>query len=222
MAMIKVPEHIKAVLFDLDGTLVDSMSMWKGIDIQFLGRYGLTVPDDLQKAIEGMSFCETAEYFSKRFPIPATPEEMMDIWNQMAMDAYANTVPMKPGALEFLAYLKTKGIRMGIVTSNSPELLNACLQGKGIAHYFDTFVDGKQITKGKPAPDGYLLGAERIGVAPENCLVVEDIPFGIMAGNQAGMTTWAIEDAYSEHLYEEKKRLADGMISSYLDVCMEE
>ena len=96
----------KAVLFDLDGTLVDSLWIWKDIDIEFLGKHGLELPEDLQPALDGMSFYETAVYMKKRFSLPETPEELMDIWNHMAEDKYAKEVPLKKGVKEFLQKLK--------------------------------------------------------------------------------------------------------------------
>ena len=76
----------KAVIFDLDGTLVDSMWMWRDIDIEFLGSRGITFPEDLQEKIEGMSFTETAQYFKETFPLEESVEELKAIWNEMAKD----------------------------------------------------------------------------------------------------------------------------------------
>ena len=111
--------RVKGVIFDLDGTLVDSMWMWKQIDVEFLGRYGLEVPKDLERVIEGMSFSETAVYFKERFQLPMTLDEIKSTWNQMALDKYSNEVKLKPGADEFLQYLSQNGVAMGIATSNS-------------------------------------------------------------------------------------------------------
>ena len=93
-----------AVLFDLDGTLVDSMWMWKEIDIEYLGRFGLSCPPDLQKIIEGMSFSETAEYFKHRFQIPDSIDAIKADWIRMSIEKYRNEVPLKPGALRLLQY----------------------------------------------------------------------------------------------------------------------
>ena len=92
----------KAVIFDLDGTLVDSMWMWGDIDIEYLNRFGLSCPEDLQKAIEGMSFTETAVYFKERFALADSVEEIKAAWVAMSLKKYKNEVSMKPGAREFL------------------------------------------------------------------------------------------------------------------------
>ncbi len=219
--MIQIPKHIKAVLFDLDGTLVDSMGMWKDIDIAFLGRFGIELPEGLQDEIEGMSFSETAVYFKERFRIPMSLEEIKACWNQMAMYQYSHEVPLKPGAGRFLAYLKERKIPMGIATSNSRELVTAVTEALGISRYFQTVTVGCQVARGKPAPDVYLFAAEKLETAPENCLVFEDVPAGILAGKRAGMTVWAVGDAYSEPLEEEKRRLADAFIRSYDEIRLE-
>ena len=88
MEMI-LDNQIKAVLFDLDGTLVDSMWMWKAIDVEYLGRYQIELPEDLGECIEGMSFTETAYYMKKRFQIPEDVETIKQTWNEMAHDKYA-------------------------------------------------------------------------------------------------------------------------------------
>ena len=95
-------ENIKAVLFDLDGTLVDSMWVWRQIDLDYLGKRHLQMPKSLQKDIEGMSMRETACFFQKQFGITDDIDTMMAEWNAMAMDAYANHVTWKPGAEAFL------------------------------------------------------------------------------------------------------------------------
>ena len=208
----------KAVIFDLDGTLVDSMWMWKGIDMEFLAGKGIAYPKNLEAQIEGKSFDETAEYFSNAFPISETPEELKVIWNDMAREKYAKEVPFKTGALSFLRYLKAQGIRTGIATSNSRDLLNAVATAHNLYSYIDIFQTSDEVKKGKPAPDVFLSAAKHLKVDPADCLVFEDIPNGILAGKNAGMTVCAIEDAYSADLVDTKKKLADYYITSYEQV----
>lgn len=211
-------DRIKAVLFDLDGTLVDSMWMWRAIDIEYLGRYQIELPEDLSQCIEGMSFTETAYYMKERFQIPEDVETIKADWNEMAHDKYAFEVPLKHGVYEFLKELKAQGIRLAIATSNSRELAETVLRAHRILDWFDAIVTGCDVKVGKPAPDVYLTAAKAVGAAPEECLVFEDIPQGILAGKRAGMTVYAVEDAYSMELNEEKRRLADSFITDYQEL----
>jgi len=211
-------EGIQAVIFDLDGTLIDSMWMWRQIDIDYLARHGHELPADLQDSIEGMSFSETAVYFKERFSLSDSLEVIKADWNQMAYDIYVNEVPLKPGVLEFLQYLKRKGIKTGIATSNSRELLLAVLESLGITEYFDELHTSCEVTRGKPAPDIYLLVAKTLGVTPEHCLVFEDIIQGIQAGKAAGMRVCAVKDAFSVKQEEEKRASADWLIDNFSEL----
>lgn len=209
---------VKAVIFDLDGSLMDSMWIWKDIDIEYLGRFGISLPHNLQSEIEGKSFSETAVFFKERFQIPDSIEKMKQDWNEMAWKKYIYDVPLKPGADVFLQYCIFHGIKLGIATSNSRELVEAVADARGFGKNFDCIMTGCDVRKGKPAPDIYLAVADKLGVLPQECLVFEDITAGIMAGKNAGMRVCAVEDAYSMHQTEEKKRLADYYIKDYYDI----
>ncbi|MGN0402127.1 MAG: HAD family hydrolase [Acetatifactor sp.] len=206
---------IEAVIFDLDGTLVDSMWMWRAIDIEYLGRFGIPLPEKLQSEIEGMSFHDTAIYFKKRFQIPDSIEKMMDDWNHMAWDKYTHEVPLKPGIPEFLEGCRKKGIKLGIATSNSRELAENILTVHHLQDYFSCIMTGSEIINGKPAPDIYLAAAKGMDVPAEGCLVFEDILPGIKAGKSAGMKVCAVEDAYSVTEKDAKAAMADYYIEDY-------
>lgn len=211
-------ENVEAVLFDLDGTLVDSMWIWRDIDIEYLARFGIPLPDDLQSQIEGMSFSETAVYFKEHFPIPDSPEQIKEDWTKMAWEKYLHEVPLKKGAKELLAHCRTHGIRLGIATSNARELVEAVLTSLQVSAYFDCIVTGCEVSKGKPSPDIYLEAARQCETDPSRCLVFEDIISGIQAGRSAGMKVCAVEDAYSLHQTADKKELADYYIKDYSEI----
>lgn len=208
----------KAVIFDLDGSLVDSMWLWRDIDIEFLAERGMTLPDTFQREIEGMSFTETAIYSKERFQLTESVEELKDIWNKMAMDKYSNEVDFKPNAELLLQYCKEHQIRLGIATSNSRELVNAVSGALGLHNYIDVIVTSCDVNRGKPAPDVYLEAARQLGVSPEECLVFEDVPAGIMSGKNAAMTVCAVEDDFSKESVAEKRELADYYISDYQQI----
>ncbi len=199
----------EAIIFDLDGSMVDSMWMWRAIDIEYLGRFGIALPDNLQSCIEGMSFTETATYFKERFALPDDLDTIKADWNRMAWDKYACEVPLKDGVRELLEYCAGHDIKAGIATSNSRELVENVVGVHGLNRYFGCIMTACDVAKGKPSPDIYLAVASALGVQPENCLVFEDIIPGIQAGKAAGMRVCAVYDPYSEHQDEEKRRLAD-------------
>lgn len=210
-------EKYDAVLFDLDGTLVDSMWLWQAIDIEYLAGFGLEVPDNLGHEIDGMGFSETAVYFKERFNIPDSVEQIKETWNSMAYDFYCTRVPLKEGAKEFLKYLKKNGYKIAIGTSNSIELVKNVLEALEISDYFDTIVTACMVNAGKPKPDIYLKAAENLSVEPSKCIVFEDIIQGIMAGKNAGMTTVAVADNYSKDSAVEKAALADYYIDNFYE-----
>lgn len=209
---------IEALIFDMDGTLVDSMGIWKEIDIEYLAMFGHELPSDLQKCIEGMCFHDTAVYMQKRFNIPQTLEEMKDTWNEMALYKYRNEVKLKPGAENFLKSAREQGIKLAIATSNSRVLTEAVLEARDIDKYFDYVLTGCDSLKSKPDPEVYLTAAAKINVEPSKCVVFEDIVPGIMAGKNAGMKVVAVEDAYSSYSKTEKQKLADYYLLSYEDI----
>lgn len=200
---------IEAVIFDLDGSMVDSMWVWKRIDQEYLGKFGISLPEDLQKGIGGKSFSETAAYFKKRFRLPDDIENIKADWNRMAWDKYTHEVPLKKGVRELLQYCKAHNVKMGIATSNSRELVEKIVAVHQLESYFGCIMTGCDVARGKPAPDIYLAVAQALHVAPENCLVFEDIVPGIQAGKAAGMQVCAVYDKYSAHQDVLKRSLAD-------------
>ena len=208
-------ENVDAVIFDLDGTLVDSMWMWKEIDIEYLGGMGIEYPEDLHSCIDGMSFTETAVYFKERFNTPEDVDSIKDTWNEMARDMYAHRVGLKPGVAGFLEKLKNRGIKTGVASSNSMELVLTVLEALNIRKFFDEIHTSCEVEHGKPFPDIFLLVAERLGVAPGKCLVFEDIIPGIKAAHAANMKVCAVYDSFSEADDDQKREMADYYLTDY-------
>lgn len=210
--------NITTCIFDLDGTLIDSMWIWESIDREYLGRYGLECPEGLEKIVEGMTFTETAKYFKKRFLLKDTVEKIKADWEEMSIDKYVNEVPLKTGVREFLDLIKRRGIRTGIATSNGRNIVDAVLKALDIKDLFDNILTGCEVGQGKPHPEIYLKSAYMLGAKAKNCLVFEDIPAGIIAGKAAGMKVYAVEDDFSMNRKEEKIRLSDRYIINYTEM----
>lgn len=211
-------KDIEAVIFDLDGTLIDSMWVWESIDIEYLGRHNIELPKELNREIEGMSFEETAAYFKKRFNLDYSIDEIAKEWNDMAWDKYENEVKLKKGVKKFLKYLKNKNIKTGIATSNSRKLAKLVLKANGIDKYIDTIVTSSDVNKGKPQPDVYLAVAQKLEEKPSKCLVFEDVLNGIIAGKRANMKVCAVYDEASSISEEEKKEAADYYIDNMEEI----
>lgn len=213
-------KNIDALLFDMDGTLIDSMGVWKEIDIEYLHRYGYELPDDLQKCLEGLCFHDTAVYMKKRFNIPDDVETIKETWNEMALYKYTHSVKVKEGVLELLKFAKENGMKLAIATSNSRLLTTALLKEKKLEEYFDYVLTGCDSLKSKPDPEIYLTVAEKLNVNPQNCLVFEDVVAGIMAGKNANMKVVGVDDSYSKYCESEKRKLSDYYINSYKELVL--
>ncbi len=211
-------KEYEACLFDLDGTLVDSMWMWEQIDIDYLGKFGISLPHDLQEKIEGLSFHENALYFKETFHIPDSIQQIKEDWNQMALEQYQTNVKLKKGVREFLEHCLSHGIKMGIATSNSMLLVQELLKALDLTKYFTEIHTACEVAKGKPSPDIYLLVAEKLGVQAERCLVFEDVLPGLQAGHAAHMKTVLVRDAYKKHTTEQLSTEADYVIRDFTDL----
>ena len=186
---------IKAVIFDLDGTLIDSMGVWVKVDKEYLKKRDITPPENLFDDVKsGNSFTEIAVYFKEKFNLPDTIEEIMTEWILMVEEHYKNRIELRPGVKNFLELLHENKIKTAIGTSNELQLTELVLKSHGIFDYFDVIVSGCKGIKGKPYPDIFLEAASLIDVKPEHCLVIEDTLVGVEAALNAEMTVFAIED----------------------------
>ncbi len=212
-------KNIQAVIFDIDGTLVDSMGVWYDIDVEYFKLLEIPMPPTIQKDIEGMSFTETAIYFKETFQL--TEKTIDDIkldWIRMAHEKYLYEIKAKPGAKEFMKFLKERGVKIGCATSNEKSLAIAALTPHGFKEKVDSVRTACEVNAGKPAPDIYLKVAEDLGVKPENCLVFEDIPNGMRAGKAAGMTVIGVEDESAKKYRTEIDEICDYFIKDYYEM----
>ena len=206
----------KGAIFDLDGTLLDSMGVWDQIDVDFLGRRGIEVPDDYMAKVSAMGFRDIAEYTIRRFGLSDTPEDLMDEWNRMAVRAYSTMVEAKPHAIEYVTRLKESGARLAIATTLPVELRGPAMDHVGMSGLFDVVCGIEAVDHvGKDRPDIYRHTAGRLGVEPEKCTVFEDLLEGVRSAKKAGMTVWAMHDDSSDRSWPVICDEADGVLFDF-------
>lgn len=206
----------EAAIFDLDGTVLDSLYVWRQVDERFFGRRGIPVPPDYVREIAGMSFGETVAHTIGRFHLPDAPEQVMAEWMALAKDEYARHVRPVTGAREYLRALKRAGVRLAAATANKRALFMPCLEHLGIAGLFDAVLTTGDIGD-RNKSDGALFraAAEALGAKPGRCAVFEDTLEGIRGARAAGMMAYAVRSAAGNHCVCEIDALADGVIDDF-------
>lgn len=204
---------IKGVIFDLDGTILDSTWVWSQIDHDFLGAHGFDVPPDYAQAIISMGFEDVAKYTITRFHLNETTEEVIAEWNRMAQEAYECKVKVKPGTRELLSCLKEKGIKAGIATSNSASLFVPCLKANHIYDLFHSYTETGDVSRGKEFPDVYIKQAEKMGCKPQECIVFEDIIPALHGARTGGFTTVGVRENKWKYTEDEFRANCDYIVT---------
>ncbi|MDD2496788.1 MAG: HAD family phosphatase [Desulfitobacteriaceae bacterium] len=205
-------------IFDLDGTLLDSMKIWDNIGDEFLKSYGITPPRDLAEILKTMSLKQSAEYFKKAFSLPPSEDEIIDIINKMAEEKYRAGVLLKPYAFEYLQKLKSQNVRMCIVTATDYTIAAEALRRLGAADYFEFIITCALAGCGKDDPKIYLLAADRFGCNPDEAVVFEDAFHCIKTAKNAGFYVVGVEDISARHDKREIQKISDCYINSFAEM----
>lgn len=208
-------KNIKAAVFDLDGTLLDSMSIWSEIDCAFLTRRGIPVPADYMQEVAHLGFYQTALYTKERFGLPEPPEEIIAEWLEMALCFYSEEVTLKKGALDYLSALRERGVKLAVATANSPDLYLPALRRTKLLSLFDTVVHIGEVERSKGFPDIYLLACRRVGAEPSETVVFEDIYLGVKGAKDGGFYTVGVYDKASAGDETRIRALADRYILDF-------
>lgn len=211
-------QTIKGVIMDLDGTVLDSAHVWERVDVNFLERRGFTVPSDYVDAISAIGFARAADYTIARFGLSEKPEAVMQEWFDLAKQAYALDVGLKPGAAEYLAYLQGQGIPVVIATSNHAELYQAALDSNGITDFFAAHTVAAEVTTGKDEPDIYHLAASKLGLSASQCMVFEDLVPAVQGAKKAGATVIGVFDEAMKHHFDKLRAVADRVIYDFREM----
>ncbi len=209
----------QAAIFDLDGTLFDSMWIWKQLDADFLAAHGQVITPDYTDAIKSMTWDEGARYTVERYGLSKTPEEVIQTWFDMSADYYRTKVKMKPYAKEYLAFLHEHGVPMAIATSMEPQHnIDIVLDANDLRPYFQNITVATEVSRGKGFPDIYLLAASRLGIEPARCAVYEDILAAMRGAKAGGFQTVGIYDSVSDGDWETIQKEADVSVRSWKDL----
>ncbi len=205
---------IKSILFDFDGTLIDSLQLWEEIDEKFLSALDIPVPDRLKNEIEGFSFLQTAVYFKDRFNISMSEEEIVATWVGLAKEAYENDVKLLPGAVEILNEIKRKKIELILLTSNKCALVDSTLERLGISSYFPE----KHYDSHKEREETFVSLIKNRSLEPENYILVDDALTSLKAAKNIGIkTAWILIGKTDKNFYmNQENSFIDTVVSNSL------
>ena len=205
---------IKGAIFDLDGTLLDSMFIWDTIGEDYLRSLGKEPHEDLKETFMTLTLEEAAEYYREHYGVALSVKEIVDGVNAMVEGIYRTKVTLKPGVAEYLSWLKENGVRMCIATVTDRYLVEETLERLGVRHYFSEIFTCAEVGFGKDKPIIYQKAQEHLGTAKEDTFVFEDLLFALETAKTDGFPTVGVYDMH-ESRQEEMKRLADCYVRSF-------
>ena len=181
--------ELKAVIFDMDGVLIDSESIHYEIERIIFDRLGISVPEEVHSTYMGTAGDFMYADLKSRFALTDSVEELLEADDLFRGEYFSNLAHIAPndGVIGLLDEIRATGLKLGVATSSPPEVVKILLTRCGIISYFDAIVTTTEAGPSKPAPDVYLLAAEKLNVSPSECVVFEDSPNGLLAAKRAGM-----------------------------------
>jgi HAD superfamily hydrolase (TIGR01509 family) len=186
---------VSAVVFDLDGVLIDSEQAWDAARRDVVAAHGGTWREDATRAMQGMSSTEWSAYLVEQLGVQLTPREANDAVVEAMLRGYERELPLLPGAREAVERVH-RTAALGLASSSNRELIDLVLERMGVAGLFAATVSSEEVARGKPAPDVYLEVARRMGVDPGTAVAVEDSENGIRSAHAAGMRVYAIPNPH--------------------------
>ena len=182
---------IAAVVFDLDGVLIQSEEVWDEVRERYVRERGGRYDDEIQRAMMGMSSTEWSRFLHETAGVASEPDVINGEVVERMLEAYRDHLPLIPGAVEAVRRLADRFL-LGLASSSNRELIDTVLDVAGLAPLFAATVSSEEVAHGKPAPDVYLEAARRLGVAADNCAAIEDSHGGIRSAKSAGMRVIAV------------------------------
>ena len=203
-------------IFDMDGTLVDSMGYWEGLVGEYLAQLGVRdIPEDLPQRLMSMTMTQGAELLIDTFGLSDTVEEMVAEQHAIMADHYHHDIPLKPGVKAYLQSLQEQGVQMCVASATAEPLMEACLTRLGVRDYFSFILSCESIGVSKERPDIYHLAAQRLRAKPCDIAVYEDALHAAKTAKRAGYYVVAVYDEQGKDRWEGTKRLADESMTRW-------
>lgn len=207
---------IKAAIFDLDGTIIDSMYIWEVAGVNYIKTLGIEMDEELGKKFKTMSMVQAAKFFIKEYNIPHTYEEILAGMKDVVIDFYRYEASIKGNVCELLSELKSQNIPMCVATATETELADTALTRCGVRHYFDAIYTCNDVGFTKSEPNVYHAAREFMGAEISDTWIFEDSFHAIQTAKKAGYNVIGIADEYEPYV-DEIKDIADAYITDYLD-----
>lgn len=211
--MIEKFENIKGAIFDIDGTVLETMGIWDNAGNVFLEKHGKKGSEDLGKILFSMTISEAADYLNKTYGLEIPQKEIIDGINTVVADFYKNEAQLKPGMKELLENLKAKGVSMTVATSTDREVFMPALERLDVAKYFDNFYTCSEIGKSKNYPDIFIAAMDFMKTRPEETWIFEDGLYSAKTAKKAGIKVVGVYDETSKHDWQALKLLSDEIIT---------
>ena len=206
---------LKGAIFDADGTLIDSMHIWRELGARYLESLNVTPEENLSAKLYPMSLEQSCKYLKTHYSLRESESDILSGILGIIEGFYRDEVMLKDGVREFLSAMSDKNIRMVIATSGNRELLASALTRNGIAEYFEEIFTCSELSTTKHEPDIFMACAEFLGLNPESVGVFEDSLFAIETAKRAGFMTFGVADDSNIHQWEMIQSTADYTIESF-------
>ena len=214
----------KYCIFDMDGTLVDSMGYWHRLGFEYLSGNGMSEADARKLFEQGkaMTLLQGAQLFLDALGVEGEPMDVLRDMREIMGRHYREDVERKPGVLEYLHKLKAEGCRLCVATATEEDMAHLCLRRLGLEDCFEFLLSCQTLGSGKDDPEIYLQAARRLGAQPEECAVFEDALFAAQTAKRAGFYTAAVQDDNQAKDWDELSALADEVILDWRNLLTNE
>lgn len=206
--------HFKGAIFDLDGTVFDSLDMWLSLYMEYFKNNSLELTEEYFAKTSHLNLRESAFLTVEMYNMDISGQQMVDSWHDYAERGYKE-VKLKPHAKQYLEYLKSKGIKLGVATALDGYLMKSSLESQKLLGLFDALTSSEEVSRSKAFPDVYELAASKLGLNADECMVFEDNPTALSGAKSGGFLTCAVYEKSFVHAWDKMQSAADVSITDY-------